>query len=131
MRQIIALFITICLLAFACKKEAGEGGTSTITGKVFAKNYDKNLTFQIDSFYIADYDVYIMYGDNSIYNDKFKTNYDGSFEFKHLRKGKYTVYALSKDLINRKEVPMICVKETVEITKNKQTITTNDLIIID
>lgn len=130
MKQFIIFTISGLLFFSACQKEEGKGGNSTITGKVFARNYDKSMYFLLDSFYVADEDVYIIYGDDSIYSDKFSTNYDGSFEFKYLRKGTYTIYALSKDLENMKEEPLIPVKTTVRITDSKQTIRTEDLVII-
>ena len=81
----------------ACEKPAGEGGTSTITGKIYAREYNSNYTLLTAEYYAAKEDVYIIYGDDSIYSDDFKTNYDGSYEFKYLRKGKYTLFAYSDD----------------------------------
>lgn len=47
---------------------------------------------------IPDYDVYIIYGDkDAIYDDDMKTNFDGTFEFKNLREGSYTIFSYSED----------------------------------
>ena len=41
---------------------------------------------------------FIIYGDkDEIYDDNAKTSYDGTFKFKNLRKGKYKIFAYSKD----------------------------------
>jgi hypothetical protein len=97
----IILFLSICLIigATACKKDEGKGGKYSITGKVFQRKYDPSWVAKIDSFYIADEDVYIIYGDDVTFGDHQKTNYDGTYEFKFLRKGHYTIYAYS-DTIN-------------------------------
>jgi hypothetical protein len=45
------------------------------------------------SYPIADQDVYIIYGaENTFYDDDIKTSYDGSFEFRYLRKGTYKIF---------------------------------------
>jgi len=98
MKTIPLLFTFVCLLCFSdCKKEAGEGGTSFIQGKVYAKYYNKNFSVLADSGYAPDIDVYIIYGDEFSYSDRLRTSYDGSFEFKYLRKGNYKIFALSRD----------------------------------
>ena len=38
----IALFAVCSLLFISCKKEAGFGGLSTVSGKVYAKDYQAN-----------------------------------------------------------------------------------------
>ena len=48
---------------------------------------------------VPDYDVFIIYGeDDDIYDEDTKTNYDGTFEFKNLRKGSYRIYVYTADL---------------------------------
>jgi hypothetical protein len=82
----------------ACKKEAGEGGNSSITGRVDVVY--RNLLYNptpADTFPAADLDVYIQYGDNISPDDRILTNYDGAYEFMNLRPGNYTLYVYSKD----------------------------------
>ena len=51
-----------------------------------------------DEYDVPDYDVYIIYGeDDNVYDDDMKTNYDGTFQFKNLRKGTYRLYAYTLD----------------------------------
>lgn len=90
-------------LLFACQKEAGEGGTSSIIGKVVTyeiSHFDVPGTNQrVDTlgyYYQADEEVYIIYGDeDNYYDDSYETSFDGSFRFENLRKGKYSIFIYS------------------------------------
>ncbi|OFY89152.1 MAG: hypothetical protein A3K10_14035 [Bacteroidetes bacterium RIFCSPLOWO2_12_FULL_31_6] len=95
-KLLIALTL-ITLLISSCSKEEGEGGRASITGKVYAKNYNASFTQLLSQYYAPDEDVFIIYGDNTFYDDKITTDPNGVFEFKHLRKGNYTIFVYSKD----------------------------------
>ncbi len=120
----------------SCKKEAGEGGTSHIQGRVYAKYYNKNFSTMSAAGYAPDIDVYIIYGDEHSYGERVRTSYDGAFEFKYLQKGKYKVFAYSKDSTGaytnhvNQYAPDIAILKEVEITKNKQTIELEDIQIV-
>ncbi|MES2593603.1 MAG: hypothetical protein V4608_17090 [Bacteroidota bacterium] len=123
---IIVITVTIC----SCKKQAGEGGSSTIKGTINIEEW--NSTFTIHDVTKdrlgADVDVYIVYGDDITYGNKLKSSPDGIFEFKYLRKGVYTVYAYSKDPSPDGKV---AVKIKAEITGKKQTVDAGMLTIKD
>lgn len=68
-----------------------------------------------------DEDVYILYGDAVSYSNKTKANYNGEFEFKYLRKGKYKIYVYSKDNTLQSKSGDVAVIKEIEITENKQT----------
>jgi hypothetical protein len=94
------IFITLIVLSLgilSCSKEEGEGGRASIQGHVFANDYNASFTQLLGSYYAPEEDVYIIYGDNEFYDDKVKTDPSGLFEFKHLRKGNYTIFVYSKD----------------------------------
>lgn len=81
---------------FSCTKEEGKGGRSSITGKIHMTDITGGIQGEYDA---PEYDVYIIYGDkDDVYDDDMKTNYDGTFEFKNLRKGAYRIFAYTKDL---------------------------------
>ena len=81
---------------FSCSKEEGEGGRSSISGTIHLT--DVTGFNAGDEYNVPDYDVYIIYGeDDNVYDDDIKTNYDGTFEFKNLRKGTYRVFAYTLD----------------------------------
>ena len=99
MRYYILVLITIVAFS-SCKKDAGEGGSSTITGTVITVEYSK-YNNQIVRWYNAnEEDVYIVYGDNDFCGDRVRTDKSGKYEFKYLTKGEYTLYAYSDDLNN-------------------------------
>lgn len=117
----------------SCKKEAGEGGTSSIKGKVHGQYYDKNFYVWVDSAYVPDTDVYIIYGSEPTFSERQRTNHDGTYEFKYLRKGKYQIYAYSRDSTGfykfqvNKFAANIAIIKDVEITKRKQSIEVLDI----
>lgn len=120
------LFLIILFVSFffsSCKKEAGEGGKASISGKVWLKEYNSNFsTLQLEREAFDEY-VYIQYGDDISYGDRIKTSYDGSYEFKYLRPGKYKIYCYSKDPEDKDNVQpekMMVILKEVEITEKKQ-----------
>lgn len=130
------LFIGLILLVFSsCKKEAGDGGLASIKGHV-SKDIRLVLTnpasyqYTVDA---ADYDVYILYGDNVSPDDRVWTNYDGDFEFMNLRKGEYTVYVYSRDTTGATGVDpeRMVIKQSIEITERDQELQLDDMIVYD
>jgi len=121
-KKLILLVSTLAfLIIYSCKKEAGEGGTSTITGKIFCKDYNGTFTVLEEEYYIADYEVYLIYGSDISYSKRVRTCYNGIYEFKYLRPGKYRVYAFSKDSTLQTQNPLAIIKD-IEIKKNRQTV---------
>ena len=104
MRNLI-IILAIATGFSACKKEAGEGGTSVIQGQVYKIFTSQNFqTGQIDtSFFLVDAnkDVFIIYSDNeaSVYDDKFETDYNGKYRFEFLRNGDYTLYTYADSTV--------------------------------
>ena len=43
-------------------------------------------------------DLYIIYGDGTIHNDKVEASYDGSFKFEFLQPGTYTIFGYTEVL---------------------------------
>ena len=111
------LIISLMILSlFSCSKEEGEGGRSSISGKVHMTDVTGGNQGEYDA---PDYDVYIIYGDqDDIYDDDMKTNYDGTFEFKNLREGNYRVYAYTVDASKTSGVKPVF--KSIEIGKNEE-----------
>jgi len=116
--------------ASSCLKAPGEGGTSTIVGKVYAYNYNAELTELRASYYAPDEDVFIIYGSDSIFADDTKTNYDGTYRFQYLRPGTYKIFAYSKNL-QTKLPPVYPVIKTVTILSENQIVYVEDIEIIN
>jgi hypothetical protein len=124
--NLVILILTLGLLPFSsCTKPEGEGGTSTIQGKVYAFDYNGSGILQ-DEFYAPDEDVFIIYGDeDNFYDDSYKTSFDGSFRFQYLRPGTYTVFVYSDCISCPSGTEAI--SQTVEITGNNEDIILDDL----
>ena len=140
-RSFVLLAIAMpVMLSLSCKKEEGEGGTSTITGKVIVHDFDAGYQ-QVNpsAIYPAPHErVYIIYGaDGAAYDDDVRTSYDGSYQFKYLQKGKYRIFTYTKDTTGAYngsinfDAPDVPVFADVEITSNGSTVTASDLIILD
>ncbi len=130
MKYSLFTFILISLLFGSCVKEEGLGGNAIIEGKVYVLDYNAELTSKLGEYYGGNIDVFIIYGEDEIYSDDFKTNYDGSYQFKHLRPGDYTVYAYSEDTTGvtvNKDNPVF---KTVTITDKDQVVDLEDIIIV-
>lgn len=130
MRKLLFCFILASVMFSGCEKEAGEGGTSTISGKVWVLDYNGEYTHINSRYYGAKEDVYLIYGNEGVYSKSFETNYDGSYRFKYLRKGKYTVYCYSEDTTGTVPGGIFAVMKEIEITENNQEITVDDLVIV-
>ena len=127
-RIIVFLFCSFSLLLSSCAKEAGEGGSSTIKGRIYG--YDINTSGVVtDSAVVQDVRVYISYGDNSTVDDDTRTSYTGEYVFRGLHKGKYTVFVYSQcnDCPFNQEVK----KQVVEITEANQEVLVPDIVIFD
>lgn len=127
MKKILSILaIALTVATSSCKKPAGEGGNSSITGMVHVTNYNSNFTVVNAEYPGADVDVYIVYGDEVGIGNRIRTTPEGKFEFPYLRPGKYRVYVYSKDkdayLAGNPNPPDKAVSVDVEISKKKQTV---------
>ena len=132
MRNLIVV-LAIAIGFSACKKEAGEGGTSVIEGKVYKIYTYQTPQGQIDTLYYqldVGKDIFIIYSDDetAIYDDEFETDYNGRYRFEFLRKGKYTIYtyADSSDVNITYDYPIF---HSIEIKSNNSTNKVEDFII--
>ena len=118
----LVIFLALFFAVSGCKKEAGEGGNSSISGKVYVRDYNTTFIVLQYEYYGPDVDVYIIYGDDKSYSERIRTSYDGTYEFKYLRPGKYHIYAYSKDstLQTSSEIAKLV---DVEISDKKQEVT--------
>jgi hypothetical protein len=113
----LSLLTFLSILIASCAKGPGEGGRASITGKIFATNYN-NSYLPVDSGYIGGYNVYIKYGDQPGIADNTDTDPNGVFRFNYLREGKYSIIVYSKKLANN--VLDSAIITNVEITSRKQ-----------
>lgn len=127
----IKFFLLISVLIFACRKDAGQGGGSTIKGTLYVKNFHSPEVPYSSDDVAADERIYIIYGDKNIPDDDIRTGPNGEFEFRYLRKGKYKIYTFSLDPKTLSNDNSIAVVKEVEITKNNEIVTLDDFYIYE
>lgn len=125
LKHIVYVSLLVVLVAASgCSKPEGEGGTSAIYGRVFARDYNSSGVFQ-GEFYSPDEEVFIIYGeDDNYYDDTYKTSFDGSFRFQYLRPGTYRVFVYSDCLSCPSGIEEMV--QTVVISKNNEDIVLAD-----
>ncbi|MBL7895424.1 MAG: hypothetical protein JNK50_09060 [Bacteroidia bacterium] len=129
--KITLLFAGLIMIVSSCKKTAGEGGKASIKGKIWVENWNASFTVLNDAYAGADVDVYIIYGDETNYGDKQSANYNGEFEFKYLRKGKYKVYVYSQDKTFTSQSGDTVVVKEIEIKEKKEKADLGTITIFD
>lgn len=125
-----ALMILVIFFFTFCKKEPGPGGKASIRGKVYVKNYDLSFTILLSEYYEQGENVYITYGNETTVGDKLETSYDGSFIFPYLRKGKYKIWAISKDSSSNDPTATKAIIQEIEIKERKGDVILSDIIIL-
>ena len=121
--------LALTFLLMACTKSPGLGGKATIKGKLTGRFYsDAELTQLTGQSALGDENIYIIYGnDHTFYDDDISSSYDGSFEFKYLRPGKYVVFMYENCF------PCASLQKEklfeVEITSKDQTVDLGEIIL--
>lgn len=118
LKNVLLILFLICVFT-QCKKEEGFGGLGSVKGKVYAYDYNNSGVLEAEG-YAADIEVYIAAEGKSEILDRIRTSYDGSFEIRELRKGKYEVWVYSDcDLCPNGIEPII---QKVSIDKKKSVV---------
>lgn len=124
----ITIAILSALLIASCAKDPGEGGQASIQGKIYVQEYNAGCTVLSSEYYVVDEEVYIIAGDDPSYFERVRTGPDGTYWFPYLRKGKYTVYAISDNCNNPGQDTTI--QREAEIKDRKQKLVLDDIVII-
>ena len=74
---------------YSCEKQPGEGGRATISGQVYQNIYDNNDSL-IATEEAREVDIYIVYGEDGVYDDNMNTHYDDSILRGHISGLVYT-----------------------------------------
>lgn len=131
MKAIQKLIILLFIASFfiGCEKPEGEGGKATIKGSVWTEDWNTTFTVLQSEYAAADIEVYIIYGSNTSYSQRIRANYNGEFEFKFLREGNYKIYVYSKDKTLQSPSGQIAIVKDVKISKKKETVTLDRIVI--
>ncbi|MCS6990718.1 MAG: hypothetical protein NZL95_02530 [Chitinophagales bacterium] len=109
----------------ACEPKPGEGGTSSLRGKVRVQDYAGSQL--VAEYYAPEERVYLIYGNDAFYSEDVRTSYDGTYEFRYLKKGHYTVFAYSEcDTCASGVLPVLL---QAEIVRNNSVVELPDLVI--
>jgi hypothetical protein len=129
MKSLATVFgiLFLSLMVLSCSKEPGDGGNSTIYGKIIAHDYNAEFTNLKGIYPAADEDVFLTYGDDHSYSQRIRSNYDGIYEFKYLRPGDYSIYVYSKDSTLSLASEMYAVIKNVTIDDNRQTVEVEEI----
>lgn len=133
-RYLASFLLTLGCMATivsSCSKDPGTGGSSTITGKVYVKEYNPDFTYLLSEYWGADVEVFLIFGDGITYNERIWTGPDGDFEFRYMRKGSYRIYVYSKDSTMNAPSGTIAVYRDVEITENGQIVDAGTITVFD
>lgn len=93
----IGVLLAACILSAGCKKDPGPGGKASIRGRIYVKDYNTSVTTLLSEYYGAGENVYICYGEDQTASNDVNSGADGSFEFKYLRTGHYTIFVMTRD----------------------------------
>ena len=106
-------------------------GSASIKARVFLINYLNSSVYPNlivkDTSLAFDQEIYIIYGNHATYDDRIRTNYDGTFYFGNLIKGNYKVFLYSEDISGATED--IVIMNEVTITNEFDEIDLGDIYI--
>ncbi len=136
MKVLKSLFLIsfLILVLTSCNKE-GKGGSSTIEGHVKVNLYLINsiadTVILVNNYVAKDEKVYIIYGENTTFDDDTKTTYNGKFKFDYLYKGNYTIYTYSECIFHLEDCPSgkNTVIQKIVINKDNETVTVPEITI--
>ncbi|MFB6340347.1 hypothetical protein ACE1ET_01425 [Saccharicrinis sp. FJH62] len=113
----IVLVVGITLLT-ACSQDEGFGGNSEIKGELMERVYNEDRSVLLSETPAKAEDIYIMFGNNTVVDDKVETSYTGDFKFSYLWPGEYTIFYLSDDTSDNSKPKMEIMKQ-VTLGKNE------------
>lgn len=116
---------------FSCQKGPGFGGNSTIKGRLKLENYNNDFSTLRQSYYPINHEIFILFGANSAYGDKVRTDTKGFFEFKNLNPGNYTIYAYSKDSARLDPSGHVPIQKNIQISNAQEVIDIGTITILD
>ena len=128
------LFFILSVCFISCEKNEGEGGTSSIEGRVIYYTTTYNTVTQLNDTHFypkAGKDVFIIYSDNenALYDDKFETDWDGRYSFDFLRKGQYTIFTHVDSIVVNDITYDYPVFKSIEISSKNSIVNVPDFII--
>jgi len=120
------LFLLLAVVFVACSKDEGYGGLASISGKVYALDYNTGGDL-VDEDYLGGVKVYISKHNDTSFYDDIDTTYDGSFKFDFLHEGTYDIWVFGDcDSCTWDQNYVI---KTVEVGSKKANVVLEDIVI--
>ncbi len=108
-----------------------DEGSASISGTVYLINYLNSSTWPNlvvkDISLAQEEDIYITYGNHSFYDERIKTQHDGTYKFSNLIKGSYKIFLYTEDVTGGTED--IVIIEEVNITDEFENVKIDDIYI--
>ena len=108
-----------------------DDGTAMIKGRVKVIDYVDTSTWPNlvieKSYYGVEQEVYLTYGDHSYYDERIRSQHDGTFEFGGLIPGDYLIFLYSDDV--KGESDKVPLKFEVNITSLDQVVDLGEIVI--
>lgn len=98
-----------------------DDGHAQIKGRVFKVNYYNfsqwpNLIVK-DTSRAQEHEIYLTYGNHDQFDERIRTNADGTFSFQNLIKGTYTIHLFSEDPKGGSEDVVVIQEVTIDQTE--------------
>ena len=122
MTKSIIKYVTILLVIFslfACEREEGFGGNSSISGSVMIKEYNNDMSVLLDEYAAPDHNVYLIFGDNTTVGKDVETSYNGKFRFDYLTPGDYEFFYYSDDTATNSGHQEIAFSKAITLSKKE------------
>lgn len=115
----VALCALVLIVFSSCTKEAGFGGLSSVSGKVYARDFTPgNDVVPEAEGYTPDMKVVLSVKGSGRVLKETRTDLNGAYKFEELRKGTYEIWTFTEcDLCTNNEDPVI---QEFEITERKE-----------
>ena len=108
-----------------------DEGSASIKGRVYKINYLNSSSYPNlvvkDISLAQDQEIYLIYGKHPSFDARIRTNFDGTFNFRNLIKGKYKIYLYSEDI--KGGTQNIVISREVEIKSEFEVINLGDIYI--
>lgn len=120
------LLLLLAVAFTACSKDEGYGGLASISGKVYAKDYNSNGIL-VGEDYLGGAKVYISSHNDTSFYDDVDTTYDGSFKFDFLQEGTYDIWVFGD--CDSCPWDQNYVLKTIKVSSRKANVVVEDFVI--
>ncbi len=104
---------------FACEREEGMGGNSSVSGSLMIREYNNDMSVLLEEYVASDKKVYLIFGDNTTPGKDVETSYTGKFRFDYLTPGDYEFYYYTDDTASGSGHQEIAFSKNITLSKKE------------